>query len=43
MIEIEHLRHGRGLERDNKAMSEKTLVRYLVGMEPREWYETLNR
>jgi hypothetical protein len=43
MIEIEHLRHGRGLERDNKPMPEKTLVRYLLGMEPREWYETLNR
>ena len=43
MVEIEHPEHGRTLVRDNKPMQEGVLERCLIGMEPREWYETLNR
>lgn len=43
MVEIRHPEHGRALVRDNKPMQEEDLRRCLIGMEPREWYETLNR
>jgi hypothetical protein len=43
IVQIEHPEHGRVLVRDNKPMQEKVLERCLVGMSPREWYETLNR
>lgn len=43
IVEISHPELGRALIRDNKHMHEKTLERCLVGMTPREWYETLNR
>ncbi len=43
MVELVHPEHGRALVRDNKPMQERVLERCLVGMEPREWYETLNR
>ena len=43
IVEIEHPELGTALVRDNKPMQEKTLERCLVGMTPREWYETLNR
>lgn len=42
-VEIRHPEHGRALVRDNKPMQEKALGRCLIGMEPTEWYETLNR
>ena len=43
IVEIEHPVLGKALVRDNKPMQEKTLEKCLVGMTPREWYETLNR
>jgi hypothetical protein len=43
MVRIEHPGHGEARIRDNKPMLESVLVRCLSGMEPREWYETLNR
>jgi len=43
IVELDHPEHGRALVRDNKPMQEVVLRRCLVGMEPREWYETLNR
>jgi hypothetical protein len=43
MVRIEHPGHGEAWIRDNKPMLESVLVRCLSGMDPREWYETLNR
>lgn len=43
MVRIEHPEHGTATIRDNKPMLESALRRCLGGMEPREWYETLNR
>ena len=43
IVEIQHPELGKALVRDNKPMQERTLGRCLVGMTPREWYETLNR
>jgi hypothetical protein len=43
IMAIEHPQFGTALVRDNKPMHEKALRRCLRGMEPREWYETLNR
>ena len=43
MVELLHPEHVRALVRDNKPMQERVLERCLAGMEPREWYETLNR
>ena len=43
IVTIEHPEYGTAQVRDNKPMQEKALLRCLVGMEPREWYETLNR
>jgi hypothetical protein len=39
---ITHPEHGRAVIRDNIPLLEKVLQRTLVGMTPREWYETLN-
>jgi hypothetical protein len=43
MVRLQHPEHGVALVRDNKPMQEKSLVRCLRGMTPREWYEYLNR
>jgi hypothetical protein len=43
MVRIEHPEHGVATIRDNKPMLESALRRCLSGMEPQEWYETLNR
>ena len=43
IVPVEHPEHGTDRVRDNKPMQEKALLRCLVGMEPREWYENLNR
>ena len=43
MVELRHPEHGLALVRDNKPMQESALERCLIGMEPRGWYETLNR
>lgn len=43
MVRLFHPEHGVAWVRDNKPMQEKTLMKCLVGMAPREWYETLNR
>ena|SRR5208282_3252377 len=40
---ISHPRLGDAVVRDQKPMSDKALRRCLQNMEPREWYETLNR
>jgi hypothetical protein len=42
-VEIRHPAHGIAVIRDNIPLIEKVLARTLVGMTPREWYETLNR
>jgi hypothetical protein len=42
-IQIRHPRYGVAVVRDQKPMSETKLRSCLVGMEPREWYELLNR
>jgi hypothetical protein len=42
-VTITHPAHGTAVIRDNIPLLEKVLVRTLVGMTPREWYETLNR
>jgi hypothetical protein len=39
---ITHPEHGTAVIRDNIPLLEKVLARTLVGMTPREWYETLN-
>jgi hypothetical protein len=43
IVSIEHPELGVALVRDNKPMQETVLRRCLQGMEPREWYEHLNR
>ena len=43
IVSIEHPKLGVALVRDNKPMQEIVLRRCLLGMEPREWYEHLNR
>jgi len=42
-VEITHTVHGRAILRDQKPMSEKALLKCLVGTTPREWYALLNR
>jgi len=42
-IKLSHPRHGVAVIRDQKPMSETKLRSCLIGMEPREWYELLNR
>jgi hypothetical protein len=42
-VEITHAIHGRAIIRDQKPMSEKALLKCLVGTTPRQWYELLNR
>lgn len=42
-VEITHATHGRAIIRDQKPMSEKALLKCLVGTTPRQWYELLNR
>jgi hypothetical protein len=42
-VEITHATHGRAVIRDQKPMSEKALLKCLVGTTPRQWYELLNR
>jgi uncharacterized protein DUF7002 len=42
-VTISHPVHGTAVIRDNIPLIEKVLVRTLVGMTPREWYEALNR
>lgn len=42
-IQISHPRYGVAIVRDQKPMSESKLKSCLIGMEPREWYELLNR
>jgi hypothetical protein len=41
-VTITHSTHGSAVVRDNRPLIEKVLARTLVGMTPREWYETLN-
>ena len=41
-VEITHPVHGRVVIRDQKPMSEKALLKCLVGTTPREWYVLLN-
>ena len=41
-VTITHPAHGSAIIRDNIPLIEKVLTRTLVGMTPREWYETLN-
>ncbi|HZB09628.1 MAG TPA: hypothetical protein VE525_11015 [Rubrobacter sp.] len=41
-VPITHPDHGTAVIRDNKPLLETVLKRTLVGMTPREWYETLN-
>lgn len=41
-VRICHPIHGVAVIRDQKPLIEKVLLRTLVGMTPREWYETLN-
>lgn len=41
-VEITHAIHGRAIIRDQKPMSEKALLKCLVGTTPREWYRLLN-
>jgi hypothetical protein len=41
-VTITHPIHGSAIIRDNIPLIEKVLARTLVGMTPREWYETLN-
>ena len=43
IVTIEHPEYGTARVRDNKPMQERALLKCLVGMEPREWYENLNR
>jgi len=43
MVRLEHPDHGVADIRDNRPMLESALRRCLWGMEPRGWYETLNR
>jgi hypothetical protein len=43
IVSIEHSDLGVVLVRDNKPMQETVLRRCLQGVEPREWYEHLNR
>lgn len=42
-VQIRHPRYGVVVVRDQKPMSETKLRSCLIGMEPREWYELLNR
>jgi len=42
-VEITHPLHGRATIRDQKPMSERALLKCLVGTTPRAWYELLNR
>ena len=42
-VEITHPVHGRAIIRDQKPMSEKALLKCLVGTTPRDWYALLNR
>lgn len=42
MVRLVHPEHGVAWVRDNKPMQEKTLSKCLVGITPRQWYETLN-
>jgi hypothetical protein len=42
-VTITHPTHGTAVIRDNIPLIEKVLARTLVGMTPREWYETLNK
>jgi hypothetical protein len=42
-IVIEHRVHGRAVIRDQKPMRETSLLKCLIDMTPREWYELLNR
>lgn len=42
-VQIRHPRYGVAVVRDQKPMSETKLQSCLIGMEPREWYELLNR
>lgn len=43
MVRVEHPVHGEAWIRDNKPMLDGVLRRCLTGMEPQEWYRTLNR
>ena len=42
-ITMSHPQYGVAVVRDQKPMSETKLRSCLIGMEPREWYELLNR
>jgi len=42
-VQISHPRYGVAVVRDQKPMSETKLRSCLIGMEPRQWYELLNR
>lgn len=42
-VRIHHARYGTAVVRDNRPMNDRALRRCLVAMEPREWYELLNR
>lgn len=42
-VQISHPRYGVAVVRDQKPMSETKLRSCLIGMEPQEWYELLNR
>lgn len=42
-VEINHPIHGLAVIRDQKPMSDRSLERCLIELNPRQWYETLNR
>ncbi len=42
-VKLSHPQYGVAVVRDQKPMSESKLRSCLIGMEPREWYELLNR
>lgn len=42
-VRITHPKYGTVTIRDNKPITDSKLLKWLIGMSPREWYETLNR
>lgn len=42
-IEISHQRYGKAVIRDQKPMSDADLKRCLIGLQPSDWYQVLNR
>jgi len=42
-VEISHRRYGKAVIRDQKPMSDADLKRCLIGLQPSDWYQVLNR